>query len=65
MAAKVSAESVARWAEEVVGMPLAAEQREAVAGLLQRLFADMEAFRKVNVRDAEPAAVYDAGEVDS
>jgi hypothetical protein len=62
---KVTVETITRMAEEIVGVPVGAQDRKAVAELLQGLATDMDAFRRVSVGSAEPATSYDAGEAES
>jgi hypothetical protein len=62
---KVSAETIARMAAEIVGTPVAARDRAAVADMLQSLAADMAAVKRMNVGSTEPATVYDPAESDS
>src|SRR5262245_59661479 len=59
--AKITPETVARMTAEVVGTPVNAKDRRAVADMLQALTADMAALRRLNVGAAEPAFHYDAG----
>ncbi len=63
--AKVTPETVARMAAEVVGTPVKDKDRPPVADLLGSLQADMAALRAMNVGTAEPAFLYDAAEAES
>jgi hypothetical protein len=59
---KPSPETLARVADELVGVPLADTRPEAVAGLLDTLIAEMAPLRAMDVGSAEPAAIYDPSE---
>ena len=63
--ANITPETVARMTAEVVGTPVNAKDRRAVADMLQALTADMAALRRLNVGAAEPAFHYDAGATQS
>lgn len=63
--AKITPETIARMAEEIVGTPVKEKERQAVVDVLQSLAADMAALRAMSVGTAEPATLYDAGETAS
>lgn len=60
--AVVSPESINRVAVEIVRFPIASAHQAAVAGLLNALAADMQAFRKMDLEKVEPATTYAAAE---
>jgi hypothetical protein len=62
---RITPDTIARMAGEVVGTPVQEKHLLAVAGLLQSLAAEMTALRAMNVGAAEPAFVYDAAETAS
>lgn len=62
---KVTAETIAQMSAELVGVPIKEKERPAVAELLNSLAADMASFRAMDVKTAEPALIYDAGEENS
>jgi hypothetical protein len=64
-ARKITPETIARMADELVGTPLKEKDRKAVAELLQSLAADMTALRALNVGENEPATIYDPAEAES
>jgi len=58
----LSAETIARMAEELLATPVDRRQHEAVAALLGGLTSEMAAMRAIEIGSAEPATVYDASE---
>ena len=63
--AKVTPETIARMAGEIVGTPVKEKERKAVADLLQALAANMAALRRMDVGSAEPAFTFDSTETAS
>jgi len=59
---RLSSETIARAARELVGTPLDERQLEAVAGLLGALTAEMAPMRAMEIPDVEPVTIYDARE---
>ena len=59
-AEKPSPETLARVADELVGVPLAEQRFEAIAGLLSAILAEMAPMRAIDVGNAEPATIYDS-----
>ncbi len=57
-----SPETVAAVALQRLGMPLTDADAAAAAAMLNALAADMQAFRKMKLRDEEPATTYAAVE---
>jgi hypothetical protein len=55
-------ETVAAMAVQLLGMPLTDADAAAAAGMLNALAADMQAFRKMELGDDEPATTYAAVE---
>lgn len=58
----LSADTVARMSEELLGTPIGRQQREAVAALLGGLVSEMAPMRAMEVGDTEPATTYDASQ---
>ncbi|MFH1924810.1 MAG: hypothetical protein ABIP48_33590 [Planctomycetota bacterium] len=58
----LSAETIARMTEELLGTPVDRRQHEAVAALLGGLISEMAAMRAMEIGNVEPATVYDASE---
>ncbi|MHC4407226.1 MAG: hypothetical protein ACYTG0_47050 [Planctomycetota bacterium] len=56
----LSPDTVARAADELVGMPIDADSLEAAAALLSGLILEMGPMRALDSADAEPATVYRA-----
>ena len=61
-AQNLSAETVARMADEWIGAAMSREQLEAVTGLLSALMAEMVPMRAMDVASVEPATTYEARE---
>ena len=59
---QLSSETIARMAEELLGVPLGEQRREAVAALLAGLTSEMAAMRAMEIGNTEPATVYDASQ---
>ena len=57
---KLSSETVARMADELVGALMPTEQIEAVTALLNGLADELAAMRAMDLTDSEPASTYDA-----
>jgi len=62
---KITPETIARLADEVVRVPITEKDRKAVAELLQNLAADMTAMNALDVGENDPATVYDPAEAES
>jgi hypothetical protein len=58
----VTPETVAAMALQLLGTPLTEADAAAAAGMLNALATDMQAFRKLNPGDEEPATTYAAVE---
>jgi hypothetical protein len=58
----VAPDTLARMAAELVGTPVSDKDRPAVAELLQSLWADTAAVRRMDLGEAEPAFHYDPAE---
>jgi hypothetical protein len=62
---KVTPETVARMATELVGTRVAEKERKAAADMLQAILTEMTALRRMDVGSAEPAFTFEAGEFTS
>ena len=62
---KITAETVAHLADEVVRIPITEKDRKAVAELVQGLATDMTAMNALDVGENEPATVYDPAEAEA
>ncbi|MFH1924566.1 MAG: hypothetical protein ABIP48_32335 [Planctomycetota bacterium] len=58
----LSADTIARMAEELLATPVGRRHLEAVAALLAGLTSEMAAMRAMEIGNVEPATVYDASE---
>lgn len=54
----ITSDTIDRLATEIVQVPIAPSQQPAIAGLLNALAGDMQAFRKFDLRNSEPATTY-------
>lgn len=61
-ARQLSSETIARMADELVGVPMGEQELHAVAALLGGLTSEMAPIRAMDVGHAEPATTYDASE---
>jgi hypothetical protein len=55
---KPQADTIARVAEEFLGLPLSETDRKAVTELVGSLSDDMRAVRAMRLGEAEPATIY-------
>ena len=61
----ITQETVARMAQEIIGLPLKDADRKDVVELLQALAAEMTPLRHLNLLGREPAHVYNPAEAES
>ncbi|HUT89099.1 MAG TPA: hypothetical protein VMY37_06370 [Thermoguttaceae bacterium] len=59
---RLSSETVARAARELVGTPLGEHRLAAVAALLGALISEMAPMRAMEIAEVEPVTIYDARE---
>jgi len=59
---RLSSETIARTARELVRTPVVEQDLAAVAALLGALTSEMAPMRAMEILDVEPATIYDARE---
>ena len=62
MPQKLSRETIARMADELIDTPLRDRDAQAVVDLVGSLLEEMTPMRSMDVRSSEPATIYDASE---